>query len=78
MTSPSDHVGQAREAIVREWDDWVRTQPLDGMASRRDARRFFLELKAGRSPTLLNFPSDSQDKWQVIHDWLLDERRFSD
>lgn len=77
MTSPNDHL-EAKQAIVREWDDWIRTQPLDGIASGRDARKFFVELQAGRSPTLLDFRSDSQDKWQVVHDWLLTEHRFSD
>jgi hypothetical protein len=78
VTSPRDHVGQAKEAIVREWDAWIRTQLLNGIASTRDARRFFLELKAGRSPTLLDFRSDAQDKWRVVRDWLLDEQRFAD
>jgi hypothetical protein len=77
MTLP-DRFGQAKVAIVREWDDWIRTQPLEGTATGRDALKFFLELKAGRSPTLLDYRSTSQDKWQVVHSWLLDERRVSD
>jgi hypothetical protein len=76
VTTPNRY--NAKKAIVREWDDWIRTQQLEGIASGRDARKFFLELKAGRSPTLLDFRSASQDKWQVVHGWLLDEQRVSD
>jgi hypothetical protein len=70
--------GQTKSAIVREWDDWIRTQPLEGNATARDARKFFLELKAKRFPTLLDFRSGSADKWQVVHGWLIDERGVSD
>jgi len=48
VTTPNRY--NAKKAIVREWDDWIRTQTLEGIASGRDARKFFLELKAGRSP----------------------------
>jgi hypothetical protein len=78
VTLPDDHNGRVKEAIVREWDHWIRTQPLERNASSRDARKFFLELRAGRSPTLLDFRSDSQDRWKVVYGWLLDERRVSD
>lgn len=77
--TPRDHLaGEARQAIVREWDDWIKTQPLEGNATERDARKFFLELKAKRFPTLLDFRSDSDDKWQVVHGWLIDERGVSE
>jgi hypothetical protein len=78
MTPPRRYNSRPKDAIVREWDEWIRTQPLEGIATGRDALKFFLELKAGRSPTLLDFRSDSRDKWQVVHGWLLDEQRVSD
>jgi hypothetical protein len=77
--APRDFLaGQKKRAVVREWDDWIKTQPLDGNATVRDARKFFLELKAKRFPTLLDFRSGSADKWQLVHGWLIDERRVSD
>jgi hypothetical protein len=77
--TPGDFsAGQTKHAIVQEWDLWIKTQPLAGNATARDARKFFLELKAKRFPTLLDFRSGSADKWQVVHGWLMDERRVSD
>ena len=74
MTS---HHREASQAIVREWDHWIRTQPLAGKACARDARRFFLEIKARREPTLLDFRSGADDKWQIVHQWLMAERLIS-
>ena len=68
---------QAKQAVVHEWDDWVRTQPIEGIAIGRDAFKFFLELRA-KDSALLHFESDSQDKWQVVHGWLLDQWRVAD
>lgn len=68
---------QARTVIIREWDCWVKTQSIDpGGPSRRDTLKFFLYLQDARSP-LLNFQSRGQDKWQIIHAWLLSEERVS-
>jgi hypothetical protein len=79
QVAPRDFLaGQKKRAVVREWDDWIKTQPLDGNATVRDARKFFLELKAKHFPTLLDFRSGSADKWQLVHGWLIDERRVSD
>ncbi|MCA6110461.1 hypothetical protein J6497_24975 [Bradyrhizobium sp. CNPSo 4026] len=78
MTPRDLPAGQTKHAIVREWDLWTKTQPLEGKATARDARKFFLELKAKRFPTLLDFRSGSADKWQVVHGWLIDERGVSD
>jgi hypothetical protein len=39
---------QAKQAVVHEWDDWVRTQPIEGIAIGRDAFKFFLGLRAKR------------------------------
>ncbi|MCC8946554.1 hypothetical protein H8A97_15905 [Bradyrhizobium sp. Arg62] len=74
MTS---HHREARQAVVREWDRWIKTQPLDGKACARDARRFFLEIKARREPTLLDFRSSDEDKWQIVNQWLMAEKRIS-
>jgi hypothetical protein len=73
--SPGEH---ARKAVVREWDRWIKTQPLDGNACARDARKFFLEIKAKRFPTALDFRLEADGKWELIHYWLIKERRVSD
>jgi len=67
-----------RNLIVREWDQWVQTQSIDpGGATGRDSLKFFVDLQDRRS-TLLNFQSRGRDKWQIVHAWLLSERRVLD
>jgi hypothetical protein len=67
---------EAKQLIIREWDRWVQTQPIDsGGATGRDSLKFFLELKDARSP-LLDFQTRGRDKWQVVHGWLLSARRL--
>ena len=66
---------EAKRLIVREWDRWIQTQPIDaGCASARDSLKFFVELQDTR-PTLLDFLTRGRDKWRVVHGWLLSERR---
>jgi hypothetical protein len=68
----------AKHLVVNEWDKWVKRQPIGpGEATGRDSLRFFLELTDTRSP-LLNFPSRRRDKWEIVHAWLLNERRVSE
>lgn len=67
-----------KRLIIQEWDRWVQTQPIEpGGATGRDSLKFFLELQDTRS-SLLDFQSRNRDKWQVVHAWLLGERRVSD
>ena len=66
---------EAKPLIIREWDRWVQTQPIDsGGATGRDSLKFFLELQDARS-ALLDFQARGRDKWQVVHAWLLDAGR---
>lgn len=69
---------EARQSIVREWDQWIKTQPLGGDARARDVRKFFLEIKARRFPTSLDFGSGADDKWELVQQWLVKERRVAD
>lgn len=67
---------EAKQLIIREWDRWVQTQPIDsGGATGRDSLKFFLELQDARSP-LLDFQTRGRDKWRVVHAWLLGARRL--
>ncbi len=69
---------EARNLIVQEWDRWVKTQPIE--ASRptgRDSLKFFFDLQDRRSP-LLDFQARRRDKWQIVHEWLLNEHRVGD
>jgi hypothetical protein len=43
----------------------------------KDSLRFFYELEDDESP-LLDFQARGQDKWRIIHAWLLDAQRLSD
>lgn len=73
--SPADE-NREKQTILREWDLWTQTQPLQRNATGRDARKFFLQLRARRSPTPVDFLAHGQDKWQIVHNWLVDARRL--
>jgi hypothetical protein len=69
---------ERKSLILREWDSWIQTHPVDPPApTARDALKFFYELQDRRSP-LLEFRPGRGDKWQLIHGWLLNERRVTD
>jgi hypothetical protein len=66
---------ELKPLIIQQWDQWVQTQSIEpGQASARDSFKFFLELEDAQSP-LLNFQPRGRDKWEIIHDWLLNEGR---
>ncbi len=68
---------EARNLIVQEWDRWVKTQSIEiGGPTGRESLKFLFELQDRRSP-LLEFQARRRDKWQIVHDWLLSERRVS-
>ena len=67
-----------RALVIREWDRWLQNQPIDPKrATGRDSLKFFVELQDQRS-ALLDFQSRGRDKWQIVHAWLLKERRVLD
>jgi hypothetical protein len=69
---------ETRALILRQWDDWIQTQPIEaGGPTGKDSLRFFYELEDDGSP-LLDFQSRGQDKWRIIHGWLLSAERLSD
>jgi hypothetical protein len=69
---------ELRSLIVREWDQWLQTQSIGPTGpTGRDSLKFFVELQDARS-TLLDFRSRGRDKWQIVHSWLVSERRVSD
>jgi hypothetical protein len=66
---------ESKPLIIQQWDQWVQTQSIEPRhASARDSFKFFLELEDAQSP-LLNFQPRGRDKWQTVHDWLLNEGR---
>ncbi len=69
---------EARVRIIQEWDRWILTQAIeeDGPTGK-DSLKFFHELQDTGSP-LLDFQSRGQDKWRIIHAWLLGADRLSD
>jgi hypothetical protein len=62
----------AKLAIIEEWDAWALKNPDD--AKRFNGKLFFLHLEERRPDLLLDFKYIG-DKWQIIHKWLLGERR---
>ena len=69
---------EARVLLLQQWDEWVLTQAIDpGGPTGKDSLRFFYELEDDESP-LLDFQARGQDKWRIIHGWLLSHARLSD
>ena len=69
---------EARILVVEEWDRWIALQAVDpGGPTGKDSLKFFHGLQDTGSP-LLDFQSRGQDKWRIIHGWLLDSARLSD
>jgi hypothetical protein len=69
---------EVRALIIREWDRWLQTQAIDPEGpTGRDSLKFYFELQDTRSQ-LLEFQSRGRDKWLIVHNWLLSERRVSD
>jgi hypothetical protein len=67
---------EARPLVVAAWDAWAAKRGLNSAdATGRDALQFYYELQDVSSP-LLKFISREREKWQVIHDWLVSERRI--
>jgi hypothetical protein len=69
---------EARRLVIREWDHWVAENvPTDRKATGDDAMLFFNYLQTQRSE-LLDFKSNGQDRWQIIHGWLLRTGKVTD
>lgn len=69
---------EARILIIKEWDRWIATQAIgEDRPTGKDSLKFFHVLQDAGSP-LLDFQSRGQDKWRIIHAWLLDAERLSD
>ena len=68
----------ARALIIPEWNRWLQSQSIDpSAATGRESLQFFFELQDSRSP-LLDFQTRGRDKWQLVHAWLIGERRGPD
>ena len=68
----------ARTLMIQEWDRWLQTQSIAPReASGRDSLKFFFELQDKSSP-LLDFQTRGRDKWDVVHGWLMGQRRALD
>ena len=69
---------EARVQIIQEWDRWILTQAIDPDGpTGKDSLKFYHELQDSGS-LLLDFQSRGQDKWRIIHAWLLGADRLSD
>lgn len=71
MARKEERNAGARRAIVREWDSWAAKNIED---AKGNPIIFFTYLQRERSD-LLDFNSGGADKWQIVHGWLLSERR---
>lgn len=65
----------ARIKIVAQWPKWAKANNVE-QGTGGDAMLFFNFIQDKR-PDLLTFRS-SDDKWQVVHGWLLNGRLISD
>jgi hypothetical protein len=68
----------ARTLMIQEWDRWLQIQSIAPReATGRDSLKFYFELQDKSSP-LLDFQTRGRDKWDVIHGWLMGQRRALD
>jgi hypothetical protein len=66
----------AKPLVIAAWDAWLEKRGIDDKdATGRDALQFYYDLQDTNSP-LLRFISRGRDKWDVVHDWLVIERRL--
>ena len=66
---------EAKPLLIAAWDKWLKQRGINpNDATGRDALQFYYELQDTKS-LLLRFISRARDKWDVIHDWLVSERR---
>ena len=69
---------ERKSLLLREWDRWLQTQPIDTTApTAKETLKFFCELQDKHSP-LVDFRPRRHDRWRVIHALLLHEGRVSD
>ena len=66
---------ESKWPVIREWDSWAQKNP--DAAKQMNGMLFFTYLQRDR-PDLLEFKAGNQDKWQIVHSWLLRERRVTD
>lgn len=74
MAKEEDH--PAKLEVIREWHAWAAQHP-DEAATLAGGMLFFTYLQNKRPDLLVDFRS-SGDKWQVVHGWLLRERRVKE
>ena len=67
---------QAREKIVALWPSWAKKNKVEN-ANGRDGLMFFTFIQREHA-RLLSFKTASNDKWQVVHGWLMRARLVSD
>jgi hypothetical protein len=68
-TPKEKNVSAAKRAITHEWENWAALHP-DDLQSPDTGRYFFTHLQK-QKPALLDFTSE--DKWQTVRGWLLQE-----
>jgi hypothetical protein len=65
----------AKALMMQEWDRWLEIQSIAPReATGRDSLKFYFELQDKRSP-LLEFQTRGRDKWDIVHGWLIGQRR---
>ena len=67
---------EAKPLVITAWDVWTAKSGLrHDKATGRDTLQFYYELLDTKSP-LLHFVPRKHEKWQVIHEWIVSERRL--
>jgi hypothetical protein len=62
-------------AVIRGWDSWAARNSND---MKIMGGMLFFQYLQQDGPELLDFRAGYQDKWQIVHGWLLSERRVED
>ena len=72
VAASADHPAEDTEAAAMR-----SVLIVEDNADGRESLQFFFELQDSRSP-LLDFQTRGRDKWQLVHAWLIGERRVPD
>ena len=73
-TSKEKGDSAAKRAIIHEWENWAALH-TDDLRNSVAGKYFFMHLLE-QKPVLLEFISE--DKWQTVRKWLLQEGRIRD
>ena len=65
---------EAKDKLMKEFDEWKQKNGFEGIPTESDALQFYAYIESDK-PHLLNFKC-AGDKWQKLKSWLYDSSRI--